>query len=77
MIEIRKPRIRAASFYLLTFSVLVLNVANGASSGNYPGSFPVYAMIWEVFLANLLYIVLRVVVPSFVVVTHKLSGVVQ
>ncbi len=67
-VALRRPEIRARTLYMITCAVIVLNLVNGAGYCSHGSSVPIYAMIWELFLANLLYVILRLTIASFVVI---------
>lgn len=59
-----KINIKNRTFYLISILILFDNLMNSANSFNF--TLNVSAIIWEIFTANILYIILKIIIKLFV-----------
>lgn len=59
-----KININKRTFYIISFLIIFVNLINSANSYNF--TLNVSAIIWEIFTANLLYIILKIIIKIFV-----------
>ena len=59
-----KININKRTFYIISFLIIFVNLMNSANSYNF--TLNISAIIWEIFTANILYIILKIIIKLFV-----------
>lgn len=59
-----KININRRTFYIISFLIIFVNLINSANSFNFVLN--ISAIIWEIFTANILYIILKIIIKLFV-----------
>ena len=59
-----KININRRTFYIISFLIIFINLINSITSYNF--TLNISAIIWEIFTANILYIILKIIIKLFV-----------